>query len=49
MTPLNEECGLIEWVDNLRTLRELVLKLLKDRGIIPNVWIGAFFTLLNIF
>ncbi|KAJ5143080.1 uncharacterized protein N7515_001867 [Penicillium bovifimosum] len=23
VTPLNEECGLIEWVDNLRTLREI--------------------------
>ncbi|PGG99288.1 Atypical/PIKK/ATR protein kinase [Polytolypa hystricis UAMH7299] len=36
VTPLNEECGLIEWVDNLRTLRELVIKLLKERGIVPN-------------
>ncbi|PGG96942.1 serine/threonine-protein kinase ATR [Blastomyces parvus] len=36
VTPLNEECGLIEWVDNLRTLRELVIRLLKERGIIPN-------------
>ncbi|KAL2807609.1 hypothetical protein BJX63DRAFT_436875 [Aspergillus granulosus] len=33
VTPLNEECGLIEWVDNLRTLRELVTKSLKERGI----------------
>lgn len=37
VTPLSEECGLIEWVDNLRTLRELVIKLLKERGITPNV------------
>ena len=37
VTPLNEECGLIEWVDNLRTLRELVIKLLRERGITPNV------------
>ncbi|KAE8348829.1 protein kinase [Aspergillus coremiiformis] len=36
VTPLNEECGLIEWVDNLRTLRDLVLKLLRERGITPN-------------
>ncbi|KAM5446283.1 serine/threonine-protein kinase M1 [Microsporum audouinii] len=36
VTPLNEECGLIEWVDNLRTLRELVIKLLKERGVNPN-------------
>ncbi|KAJ5806956.1 hypothetical protein N7474_010548 [Penicillium riverlandense] len=32
VTPLNEECGLIEWVDNLRTLREIVIKLLRERG-----------------
>ncbi|KAF4254241.1 hypothetical protein CNMCM8714_005271 [Aspergillus fumigatus] len=36
VTPLNEECGLIEWVDNLRTLREIIIKLLKERGIMPN-------------
>ncbi|KAL2866806.1 protein kinase MEC1 [Aspergillus lucknowensis] len=36
VTPLNEECGLIEWVDNLRTLRELVTEPLKERGISPN-------------
>ncbi|PGH17548.1 hypothetical protein AJ79_01148 [Helicocarpus griseus UAMH5409] len=36
VTPLNEECGLIEWVDNLRTLRELVIRLLRERGIVPN-------------
>jgi serine/threonine-protein kinase ATR len=37
VTPLNEECGLIEWVDNLRTLREIVMKLLRERGITLNV------------
>ncbi|EFR05531.1 kinase rad3 [Nannizzia gypsea CBS 118893] len=36
VTPLNEECGLIEWVDNLRTLREIVTKLLKERGVSLN-------------
>ncbi|OJJ46333.1 hypothetical protein ASPZODRAFT_66362 [Penicilliopsis zonata CBS 506.65] len=36
VTPLNEECGLIEWVDNLRTLRDLVIKLLHERGIVPD-------------
>ncbi|KAL4976514.1 hypothetical protein BDW66DRAFT_166349 [Aspergillus desertorum] len=36
VTPLNEECGLIEWVDNLRTLRDLVTRALKERGIAPN-------------
>lgn len=37
VTPLNEECGLIEWIDNLRTLREIVIRLLRERGIAPNV------------
>ncbi|PTU20188.1 hypothetical protein P175DRAFT_0502334 [Aspergillus ochraceoroseus IBT 24754] len=36
VTPLNEECGLIEWVDNLRTLRDLITKLLKERGVTLN-------------
>ncbi|KAJ5778568.1 hypothetical protein N7520_001814 [Penicillium odoratum] len=36
VTPLNEECGLIEWVDNLRTLRDIVVKLLRERGVQPN-------------
>ncbi|KAJ5770783.1 uncharacterized protein N7511_002834 [Penicillium nucicola] len=36
VTPLNEECGLIEWVDNLRTLREIIMKGLRERGITPN-------------
>ncbi|KAJ6018089.1 hypothetical protein N7451_001468 [Penicillium sp. IBT 35674x] len=36
VTPLNEECGLIEWVDNLRTLRDIIVKLLRERGISPN-------------
>ncbi|EEP77729.1 hypothetical protein UREG_02578 [Uncinocarpus reesii 1704] len=36
VTPLNEQCGLIEWVDGLRPLREIVTKLLKARGILVN-------------
>ncbi|KAJ5300562.1 uncharacterized protein N7443_005564 [Penicillium atrosanguineum] len=36
VTPLNEECGLIEWVDNLRTLREIIIKILRERGVAPN-------------
>ncbi|GBF64420.1 kinase [Trichophyton mentagrophytes] len=36
VTPLNEECGLIEWVNNLRTLRDIVTRLLKDRGVTVN-------------
>jgi serine/threonine-protein kinase ATR len=34
--PLNEECGLIEWVDNLKTFRDIILKLYKERNIAPN-------------
>ncbi|KAI9826145.1 MAG: serine/threonine-protein kinase M1 [Thelocarpon impressellum] len=36
VTPLNEECGLIEWVDNLKTLRDILLKLYKAKGVYPN-------------
>ncbi|KAL8694218.1 MAG: hypothetical protein Q9218_001105 [Villophora microphyllina] len=33
VTPLNEECGLIEWVDNLKTLREILLSLYKQKNV----------------
>ncbi|KAG9237915.1 protein kinase-like protein rad3 [Amylocarpus encephaloides] len=33
VTPLNEECGLIEWVEGLKTLRDILLVLYKSRGI----------------
>lgn len=36
VTPLNEECGILEWVDGLKTLRDILLGLYKPRGIIPN-------------
>lgn len=36
VTPLNEECGIIEWVDGLKTLRDILLTLYKARGIFPN-------------
>ena len=36
VTPLNEECGLIEWVEGLRTLRDILLGLYKNMGIAPN-------------
>lgn len=36
VVPLNEECGLIEWVDNLKTFRDIILKLYKDKSIQPN-------------
>ncbi|KAH8154219.1 uncharacterized protein LAJ45_01987 [Morchella importuna] len=34
VTPLNEECGLIEWVNNVRPLRDILLKSYKAKGII---------------
>jgi serine/threonine-protein kinase ATR len=36
VVPLNEECGLIEWVDNLKTFRDILLNLYKERRIMPN-------------
>ncbi|KAK3088453.1 hypothetical protein FSP39_019387 [Pinctada imbricata] len=30
--PLNEECGLIEWVNNTHGLRNILVKLYKERG-----------------
>ncbi|KAI5289196.1 serine/threonine-protein kinase M1 [Ascosphaera aggregata] len=33
VTPLNETSGLIEWVNNFRTLKDLIVRLLGDRGI----------------
>jgi serine/threonine-protein kinase ATR len=35
VTPLNEECGIIEWVDGLKTLRDILLALYKTKGIAP--------------
>jgi serine/threonine-protein kinase ATR len=34
--PMNEECGLIEWVDNLKTFRDIILRLYKEKSISPN-------------
>ncbi|EKD14277.1 phosphatidylinositol 3 [Drepanopeziza brunnea f. sp. 'multigermtubi' MB_m1] len=36
VTPLNEECGLIEWVDGLKTLRDILLGLYRAIGVAPN-------------
>lgn len=30
--PLNEECGIIEWVNNTTGLRHILTKLYKERG-----------------
>lgn len=31
--PLNEECGLIEWVNNLKTMRDVLLRLYRERNV----------------
>ena len=31
--PLNEECGLLEWVNNTSGLRHILIKIYKERGI----------------
>ncbi|KAH9994734.1 phosphatidyl inositol 3-kinase [Xylariaceae sp. FL0662B] len=36
VTPLNEECGIIEWVDGLKTLRDILLVIYRSRGVVPN-------------
>lgn len=36
VTPLNEECGAIEWVDGLKPMRDIILDLYKAEGIRPN-------------
>ncbi|KAK6357829.1 serine/threonine-protein kinase M1 [Orbilia blumenaviensis] len=36
VTPLNEECGLIEWVNNLRPLRDILIRSYKSKNISVN-------------
>ena len=31
--PLNEECGVIEWVNSLKTMRDILLKLYRERNV----------------
>ena len=33
VTPLNEECGLLEWVSNTTGLRHILLKLYREHGL----------------
>ena len=50
VTPLNEECGLIEWVNNVRTLRDIILKSYKIKQVTVHVCTlscGAFSTLIQ--
>ena len=32
--PLNEECGVIEWVNSLKTMRDVLLKLYRERSVV---------------
>lgn len=36
VVPLNEECGILEWIDGLKTLRDVLLGIYKTRGVAPN-------------
>ena len=36
VTPLNEECGLLEWVEGLRTKRDILLDLYRAKGVRPD-------------
>jgi len=36
VTALNEECGLIEWVNKMRPLRDIILRYYKQRGVPVN-------------
>lgn len=36
VVPLNEECGLIEWVSHTRPLRDIILKIYKQKNILIN-------------
>ncbi|KAF2086780.1 putative phosphatidylinositol 3 and 4-kinase [Saccharata proteae CBS 121410] len=33
VTPLNEECGAIEWVEGLKPMRDIIIKLYRQKGV----------------
>lgn len=33
VTPLNEECGAVEWVDNLKPMRDIIIRLYRQHGV----------------
>jgi len=45
VTPLNEECGLIEWVEGLKPMRDIIIRLYRQKGI--NIDYGEIRILLN--
>lgn len=36
VTPLNEECGAIEWVDGLKPMRDIIIAAYKNKGVRPD-------------
>ncbi|KZF22699.1 hypothetical protein L228DRAFT_247070 [Xylona heveae TC161] len=36
VTPLNEECGLIQWIDNLKAFRDIILKIYRQKNVVVN-------------
>ncbi|KAK4982063.1 serine/threonine-protein kinase M1 [Elasticomyces elasticus] len=36
VTPLSEESGIIEWVDGIKPMRDILLKLYSRKGVVPN-------------
>ena len=45
VTPLNEECGLIEWVDGVKPLRDILLDIYRQQGRRPDY--SAIMKILN--
>jgi len=43
VTPLNEECGLLEWVENTAGLRPILMKIYKEKGIYMSGQVGLRF------
>jgi len=37
VVPLNEECGIVEWVPKLVAYRNIIIKLYKEAGIFTNI------------
>ncbi|KAF2280300.1 protein kinase rad3 [Westerdykella ornata] len=33
VTPLNEECGIIEWVEGLKPMRDIIIRLYRQKGV----------------
>jgi serine/threonine-protein kinase ATR len=33
VTPLNEECGTIEWVEGLKPMRDIIIRLYRQKNV----------------